>query len=68
MHLNVPSLPHIHCQVDFDQRFFPFFEFMASCMITSYEPQAAQVNEESPWESSLDLTLTQHPCDEDPKP
>jgi hypothetical protein len=26
------------------------------------------MNEEPPWESSLDLTLTQHPHDEDPKP
>jgi hypothetical protein len=26
------------------------------------------VNEESPLESSLDLTLMQHPCDEDPEP
>jgi hypothetical protein len=41
---------------------------MASRMVTSYGPQAAQVNEESPPESSLDLTLTQHPCDEEPKP
>jgi hypothetical protein len=41
---------------------------MASRMITSYEPQAAQVNEEPPSESSLNLTLMQHPCDEDPKP
>jgi hypothetical protein len=29
-------------------------------------PQAAQVNEELALESSLDLTLTQHPRDEDP--
>jgi hypothetical protein len=35
-------------------------------MATSYGPQAAQVNEE-PLESSLDLTLTQHHCDEEPK-
>jgi hypothetical protein len=41
---------------------------MASCMVTSYELQAAQVNEEPPPESSLDLTLTQHPCDEEPEP
>jgi hypothetical protein len=25
------------------------------------------MNEEPPWESSLDLTLTQHPCGEDPE-
>jgi hypothetical protein len=68
MHLNVPSLPHIHCQVDFDWRFFPFFEFMASRMTTSYEPQTTQMNEELPQNSSLNLTLTQHPRDENPKP
>jgi hypothetical protein len=32
-----------------------------------YRPQAAQVNEEPPLESSLDLTLMQHSCDENPK-
>jgi hypothetical protein len=41
---------------------------MASCMVTSYGPQAAQVNEEPPSESSLDLTLMQHPRDEKPEP
>ncbi len=40
---------------------------MASCMVTSYGPQAAQANEEPPPESSLDLTLTQHPRDEEPE-
>jgi hypothetical protein len=43
-----------------------FLEIMASHMATSYELQATQVNEEPASESSLDLTLTQHPCDEDP--
>jgi hypothetical protein len=33
-------------------------------MTNSYKPQVAQVNEEFPWESSLDFTLTQHPHDE----
>ncbi len=47
---------------------FPFLEIMASRMVTSYRPQAAQANEEPPPESSLDLTLTQHPCDEEPEP
>jgi len=36
-------------------------------MVSSYGPQAAQANEESPPESSLDLTLTQHPRDEEPE-
>jgi hypothetical protein len=48
--------------------FFPFFEFMVLRMITSYRLQATQVNEKPPLESSLDLTLTQHPCDENPEP
>jgi hypothetical protein len=34
---------------------FPFLEIMASHMATSYGPQIAQVNEESPPESSLVL-------------
>ncbi len=36
-------------------------------MVSSYGPQAAQANEEPPPESSLDLTLTQHPHDEEPE-
>jgi hypothetical protein len=36
-------------------------------MVTSYDPQATQANEEPPLESSLDLTLTQHPHDEKPE-
>jgi hypothetical protein len=40
---------------------------MASHMTTSYGPQATQVNNEPPPKSFLDLTLTQHPCDEDLK-
>lgn len=41
---------------------------MASRTITSYGPQAAQANEEPLPESSLDLTLTKHPRDEEPEP
>jgi len=41
---------------------------MASRTVTSYGPQVAQANEELPLESSLDLTLTQHPCDEELEP
>jgi hypothetical protein len=37
-------------------------------MATSYGPQTAQVNEGPTLESSLGLTLTQHPHDEDPEP
>ncbi len=48
--------------------FFPLFETMASRMVTSYKPHVAQVNKEPPSELSLDLTLTQHPRDEEPKP
>jgi hypothetical protein len=47
---------------------FPFLEIMALCMVTSYGPQVAQANEEPPSESSLDLTLTHHPRDEEPEP
>jgi hypothetical protein len=37
---------------------FPLFlEIMASRTIISYRPQAAQANEKSPSESSLDFTL-----------
>jgi len=40
---------------------------MASRIVTSYKLQATQANEKPPPESSLDLTLTQHPCDEEPE-
>jgi hypothetical protein len=45
-----------------------FLVIMASRTVTSYGPQAAQTNVESPSESSLDLTLTQHPHDEELEP
>jgi hypothetical protein len=41
---------------------------MASRMVTSYGPQAAQANEELPSKSFLNLTLTQHPRDKELKP
>jgi len=41
---------------------------MVLCMTMSYELQVAQVNQEPPQESSLDLTLTQHLHNENPKP
>ncbi len=41
---------------------------MVSRMVTSYGLQAAQANEEPHLESPLDLTLTQHPHDEEPEP
>jgi len=41
---------------------------MALRTVTSYGPQAAQANEEPPSESSLDLTLTQHPRDKEVEP
>jgi hypothetical protein len=41
---------------------------MASRTITSYGPQAAQANEELHPKSSLDLTLTRHPHEEEPAP
>jgi hypothetical protein len=45
-----------------------FLIIMASRTVTSYGPQVVQANEESPSESSLDLTLTQHPRDEELEP
>jgi hypothetical protein len=48
--------------------FIIFLVIMASRTITIYEPQVAQTNEEPPSESSLDLTLTQHPRDEKLEP
>jgi hypothetical protein len=41
------------------------FEIMVSHMAMSYRLQAAQTNEELASELSLDLTLMQHPCDEE---
>jgi hypothetical protein len=41
---------------------------MASHMVTSYGSQTTQTNEKPPPKSYLDLTLTQHPRDEEPKP
>jgi hypothetical protein len=41
---------------------------MASRMATSYKPQTTQVNGKSPSELSLNLTLTQHPYDENLEP
>jgi hypothetical protein len=50
-------------------KIFTFFlVIMASRTATSCGPQAAQANEEPPSESSLDLTLTQHPYDEELEP
>jgi hypothetical protein len=45
-----------------------FLRIMVSRLVTSYGPQAAQANEEPPLETSLNLTLTQHPRDEEPEP
>jgi hypothetical protein len=50
-------------------KIFTFFlVIMVSRIATSYGPQAAQANEEPPSESSLDLTLMQHPRDEELEP
>jgi len=40
---------------------------MASRMARSYRPQVAQTNEKLTPKPSLDLTLTQHPRDEEPE-
>jgi hypothetical protein len=63
------QVPFTFIAILFLLKIFPlFFASMASRMATSYGPQAAQVNEEPQPESSLDLTLTQHPRDEEPEP
>ncbi len=50
-------------------KIFTFFlVIVASRIATSYGPQAAQANEEPPSKSSLDLTLMQHPRDEELEP
>ncbi len=41
---------------------------MVSRMATSYRFQTTQMNEKSALESSLNLILMQHPCDENPNP
>jgi hypothetical protein len=68
-HFNVTSPSHLHYRFDFDSStdFFPFVEIMTLHMVTFYGPQVAQANEEPPSESSLDLTLMQHPRDEEPE-
>ncbi len=62
---DVISSSHIHCRFDLVEDFFFSLEIMASRMATSYGPQVAQANEEPALKSSLDLTLTQHPHDEE---
>ncbi len=64
---NKSSTPSLSIWFWFWFYFFHLLEIMASHMVTSYRPQVVQMNEESPPESSLDLTLTQHPRNEDPK-
>jgi len=59
-------IPHTFIVDSIWLKIFSFFlENMVSRMTPSYGPQVAQMNEESALESSLDLTLTQHPRDED---
>jgi hypothetical protein len=48
--------------------FIIFLVIMASRTVTFYGPQTTQANEEPPSESSLDLTLTQHPRNEELEP
>jgi hypothetical protein len=48
--------------------FFFFLEIMVSHMAMSYELQITQMNEELPLKSCLDLTLMQHPRDENLEP
>jgi hypothetical protein len=64
---NVTSSPHFIVDSIWLKISFFFLEIMASRMATSYKLQAAQTIEELAPESSLDLTLMQHPRDEEPK-
>jgi hypothetical protein len=64
---DVTSSPHFIVDLIWLKISSFFLEIMASCMATSYELQVVQANEESALESSLDLMLTQHPRDEEPK-
>jgi len=52
----------------FWSKIFPFIKFIALHMIMFYKFQITQMIKDLPWKSSLNLTLTQHPCNEDPKP
>jgi hypothetical protein len=61
-------LPFIVDLILIEDLTFPFFIIMASRMVASYGPQVAQANEEPPSETYLDLTLTQHPRDEELEP
>jgi hypothetical protein len=61
------NYPHLHYRFDFFEDFSSLAWNYGVVIVTFYGPQAAQVNEEPPSESSLDLTLTQHPCDEELK-
>jgi hypothetical protein len=65
----MPQSSPFHCRFDFvEDFFFPLFLVtMASRTIMPHRPQAAPANEEPPPETSLDLTLTQRPRDEEPK-
>jgi hypothetical protein len=64
---DVTSSPHLIVDSIWLKISFFFLEIMASHMATSYGPQATQANEEPTLELSLDLTLTQHPHDEEPE-
>jgi hypothetical protein len=65
---NKSFTPSLLIYFDWKSDLFPFLEIMASCMVTSYEPQAVEANEKPFPKSSLNLTLTQHLRDEEPEP
>ncbi len=69
-HLNVTSLSHLHCQFDFDWR-SDFFSFAWIYGVTHdhiLRPASCTSEWRTASGASLDLTLTQHPCDEEPEP
>jgi hypothetical protein len=66
-HFNVTSPHTFIVDLILVEDLFFSLEIVALHMVTSYKPQTMQVNEEPVLEPSLNLTLTQHPCDEDPE-
>jgi hypothetical protein len=67
-YFDVISPPHIHYRFNLVKDLFFFLEIMALHMATFYRLQTTQVNEEPALKSSLNLTLTQHPRDENLAP
>jgi len=70
MRLSMSQVPHTFVVDSVWLKIPSFFllEIITSRMATTYELQTPQVNEKQALKLSLDLTLTQHPRDENPAP